>query len=152
MACTARTCLPQGSDLLQVGQILAAQSAAERSGAAFDGRLAAAVAGADFSSILPPELTGGGSDGRWAKTRRSSGGKHEGAARGSGSGKKKKGARNFACPCHLLHVLTCCVIAPQLSAALAKPPIAAPCLPTCHLPLLLQTRRAGAASSSLWRL
>ena len=123
MACTARTCLPQGSDLLQVGQILAAQSAAERSGAAFDGRLAAAVAGADFSSILPPELTGGGgSDGRWAKTRRSSGGKHEGAARGSGSGKKKKkkGARDFACPCHLLHMLTCCVIAPQLSAALAQ--------------------------------
>lgn len=78
-----------------MGQILAAQSAAERSGAASDGRLAAAVAGPDLSSILPSELTGGSGSGRWAKTRRSSGGggaRHEGAA--GGSGKKQKGMRD----------------------------------------------------------
>lgn len=72
---TPRTCLPQGPDLLAIGQILAAQTAAERSGAAMDGRLAAAVAGADLSSVLPPALPAAGSGrGRWAGVQRGTGG------------------------------------------------------------------------------
>ena len=115
MTSTTRTCLPQGQALLEVGCILAAQSAAERSGAALDGRLAAAVAGADLSSILPAALTpggggrrgGSGGGGRWTGVRRggphrsgggggdSSGG-HEGVAPGSAGGSsslKKRSSR-----------------------------------------------------------
>lgn len=87
---TSRTCLPQGADLLAIGQILAAQTAAERTGAAMDGRLAAAVAGADLSSVLPPALAAAGSGrGRWAGVQRGAGGpggSASGAAQG-GSGR-----------------------------------------------------------------
>lgn len=87
---TPRTCLPQGPDLLAIGQILAAQTAAERSGAAMDGRLAAAVAGADLSSVLPPALPAAGSGrGRWAGVQRGTGGPG-----GSTSGAKAKKKRS----------------------------------------------------------
>ena len=125
---TPRTCLPQGDELLLIGQILAAQAAAERSGAALDGRLAAAVAGADLTSILPASLTGvggsGGKGGRWAAVRRSGGG---------GGGPGSAGGAQGACV-HLLsaghqlllavvHLPACALRTPLcLPAALPAPP------------------------------
>ncbi|KAI3425887.1 hypothetical protein D9Q98_007860 [Chlorella vulgaris] len=92
---TQHTCLPQGDQLLQVGQILAAQSAAERSGAAQDGRLAAAVAGQDLGSILPASLTGTRTrSGRWAEMQRSGGMKH----RDNRDAARNRSSRNFNKP------------------------------------------------------
>ncbi|KAL4436842.1 hypothetical protein ABPG75_003981 [Micractinium tetrahymenae] len=88
---TPRTCLPQGADLLAISQILAAQSAAERTGASMDGRLAAAVAGADLSSVLPPALVAAGSSrGRWAGVQRSGGGTGEGGAKKTAKKRRSK--------------------------------------------------------------
>ena len=85
-------CLPQGEALLAVGQLLVAQSAAERTGAALDGRLAAAMAGVDLTSVLPPAATGAG---RWSAVRRGSGGGAGGGGGGAGApgSSGAKGAR-----------------------------------------------------------
>lgn len=140
-------CLPQGEALLVVGQLLVAQSAAERSGAAFDGRLSAAMAGADLTSILPPAATGAG---RWAKVRR---GKHGGGDGGTGaqgsSGAKGACLASTLCwPAERGRLLSCkrrcyrAALLPTLTP-LAHSLIA--------LPSPLQPRRS-AAGSSQWPL
>jgi hypothetical protein len=123
VAATPRTCLPQGDQLLELGRVLAAQNAAERSGAALDGRLAAAVAGADLASLLPPSLApggGGGGGGRWAGVRR--GGT---APRGDAGGSDKKGG------CFGRVQLDRRVGDCHTASASHAPPHAHPCWPDC---------------------
>lgn len=136
-------CLPQGEALLAVGQLLVAQSAAERTGAALDGRLAAAMAGADLTSVLPPAATGAG---RWSAVQRGGGGSGGGAGAPGGSG--AKGARAWgSARGAAVHAFGACICRRPIFAALTA------CLldPRPSHPLPLQPTKRSAASSSRWR-